>query len=358
MRAMAACQPGAPLAGVGARVGAGAGAGEPGVTGVRVRRARTRASAGRRGRRVDFPPAGERRAAFFDVDGTLLKSNVVMPYVFLKLAEMPLLHRLLWVPYFALKAVAYKVLDRLDRALFQRVFYASYKGRHASFKRPFAEYVHREYFAPRVRPAARAEMERLREAGYVLVLVTGSLDFLARPLAVALGVDVMIAASLEEDEDARLTGKILGAPVSDKEKAKRMLQLAEEKVSVHSCGTRCARSRTHTPAMAVLCWSPTDNALHARALGMRAPRGGLAQGIVMEESVAYGDGFADLEMLEAVGEAVAVNADARLGAIARERGWRCEQWAEPEDRRDDGLLRRIFSLRRYGSDELTVAQAT
>ena len=40
------------------------------------------------------------------------------------------------------------------------------------------------------------------------------------------------------------------------------------------------------------------------------------------ESTAYSDSINDLPLLEAVDHPVAVNADAKLAAIAAERGWR------------------------------------
>ena len=121
-----------------------------------------------------------------------------------------------------MQCAAYKLLDRINRSWFQTLFYTNYKGRHASFKRPFAEFVHREYLRPRVRPQAREEVARLKREGYIVVLVTGSLDFLVRPLAMALGADVLIGARLEEDVHAVLTGRLDGEPVSDEEKAVRM----------------------------------------------------------------------------------------------------------------------------------------
>ena len=184
--------------------------------------------------------------------------------------------------FFAMQCAAYKLLDRINRSWFQTLFYTNYKGRHASFKRPFAEFVHREYLRPRVRPQAREEVARLKREGYIVVLVTGSLDFLVRPLAMALGADVLIGARLEEDVHAVLTGRLDGEPVSDEEKAVRMRELAEDK------------------------------------------------GIDLQQSTAFGDGFADLPMLEAVGEPVAVNSDGRLASVARKRGWRTVRWAEPD----------------------------
>lgn len=209
--------------------------------------------------------------------------------------------------FFAMQCAAYKLLDRINRSWFQTLFYTNYKGRHASFKRPFAEFVHREYLRPRVRPQAREEVARLKREGYIVVLVTGSLDFLVRPLAMALGADVLIGARLEEDVHAVLTGRLDGEPVSDEEKAVRMRELAEDK------------------------------------------------GIDLQQSTAFGDGFADLPMLEAVGEPVAVNSDGRLASVARKRGWRTVRWAEPDGPRGVGLLARIFARKERGTFELKLA---
>ena len=46
-----------------------------------------------------------------------------------------------------------------------------------------------------------------------------------------------------------------------------------------------------------------------------------AEGLKLEESVAYADSTSDLPMLEAVGFAVAVNPEVRLAALARKRGF-------------------------------------
>jgi hypothetical protein len=49
-----------------------------------------------------------------------------------------------------------------------------------------------------------------------------------------------------------------------------------------------------------------------------------AEGLSLEESVAYADSASDLPMLEAVGFPVAVNPETRLSALARKRGWLVE----------------------------------
>ena len=53
-----------------------------------------------------------------------------------------------------------------------------------------------------------------------------------------------------------------------------------------------------------------------------------AEGLRLEESVAYADSSSDLPMLEAVGFPVAVNPETRLAAIARKRGWLVEHWSK------------------------------
>ena len=55
----------------------------------------------------------------------------------------------------------------------------------------------------------------------------------------------------------------------------------------------------------------------ARAIEQLAER----EGIDLAASYAYSDSESDLPMLEAVGHPVAVNPDAALARIARERGW-------------------------------------
>jgi phosphoserine phosphatase len=55
----------------------------------------------------------------------------------------------------------------------------------------------------------------------------------------------------------------------------------------------------------------------ARAIEQLAAR----EGINLEQSYAYSDSESDLPMLEVVGHPVAVNPDAELRRVARERGW-------------------------------------
>jgi hypothetical protein len=58
--------------------------------------------------------------------------------------------------------------------------------------------------------------------------------------------------------------------------------------------------------------------------GHGSPLSGRQRGHRFEhcQTIAYSDSINDLPLLEAVQQAVAVNADARLAALAEQRGWR------------------------------------
>ena len=113
----------------------------------------------------------------------------------------------------------------------------------------------------------------------------------------------------------------------------------------HAADHRCARLRHRAdPARcsttsSAPTWSARDGRLtghlttlppigEARALVLADYAD--AHGLSLEESVAYADSASDLAMLEAVGFPVAVNPEARLAAIARRRGWHVEHWAKAE----------------------------
>ncbi|MDA0837247.1 MAG: HAD-IB family hydrolase [Planctomycetota bacterium] len=218
------------------------------------------------------------RAAFFDVDGTIVKSNIVMPYVHIRRAELSPIGNLFWTPFFLLKALIYIIVDRFDRAKFNRMFYRNYRGRLVKDKEAMARLCFESYISPNIFKQARERIAALKEEGFQIILVTGSLDFLMQPLATELDTDHLIAAKLEE-RDGRFTGELDGNPVSEAEKVIRIKAYA---------GTN---------------------------------------GINLEASQAYGDSIADLPMLECVREAHAVRPDAKLMAVARERKWQVEEWA-------------------------------
>ena len=115
-----------------------------------------------------------------------------------------------------------------------------------------------------------------RRAGDELVIVTATNEFVTRPIAQAFGVHELIAVELAQDAQGNLTGEIKGTPSAREGKVTRMAQWLE------------ARE---------LRWSDV-------------------------ETTFYTDSMNDLALLEKADWPVATNPDARLRALATERGWR------------------------------------
>jgi len=139
----------------------------------------------------------------------------------------------------------------------------------------------RRCFEDVIRPRlARAGAERLaahRAAGHVTLLLSGSLPFLLRPMADAVGADEVIGSMLAA-RGARLIGRLEGLHPYGADKLKLVEQFA---------GTR---------------------------------------GIELPLSYAYADHHSDEQLLQGVGHPVAVNPHPRLRTLAESRGWPIEQW--------------------------------
>lgn len=138
----------------------------------------------------------------------------------------------------------------------------------------------KEVVAPAIKPQALALVRAHQQAGDTLALVTATNEFVTRPIARSFGIDELIALELAHDDtpggNGWITGEIDGVPSFRAGKIARVLQWS----SAHG-----------------LDWQTL-------------------------ESTFYTDSINDLGLLEIVTHPVATNPDARLRAIANERGWR------------------------------------
>ncbi len=225
-------------------------------------------------------PGTLRPAAFFDVDGTLVRSTIVHYYAYFRCRMLPSWWRPVWRTAFLIRCTRYLVLDKIDRRRLNVVFYRNYAGLHAQTLRGQAEDCYLDVIAPRLFAEAVPCVDAHRAAGRAVVLVTGSIDFTMAPLAQRIGAEAVLAPALIE-RDGRFTGELDSAPVAGEEKARRMREFAA------------------------------------------------AQHVDLSQSFGYGDSIADLPMLEAVGIPHAVNPDRALAAVARERNWPVLAWSLP-----------------------------
>lgn len=125
--------------------------------------------------------------------------------------------------------------------------------------------------------AGRAAVERHREAGDVVAIVTSATPYAARPLARELGIEHVLSTELASEAGV-LTGELVEP----------------------------------------MCYGPWKID-HSRRLADRA-------GFSLADAVFYSDSITDLPLLEAVGTPIAVNPDARLARLAKRRRWRVEHW--------------------------------
>jgi HAD superfamily hydrolase (TIGR01490 family) len=142
----------------------------------------------------------------------------------------------------------------------------------------------RDVIGPAIRPSATALLDQHRRAGDQLVIVTATNEFVTRPIADAFGVPELIAVRLAIGSDGWITGEIDGVPSMREGKVTRV-----------------------------------EDWLRSRGLDWTAV-----------ETTFYSDSMNDLPLLERVEHPVATNPDARLRAVAQQRGWRILDLFSPE----------------------------
>jgi phosphoserine phosphatase len=127
--------------------------------------------------------ANPRRAAFYDLDGTLVGLNLVNAALFMLANVGEWSGRLSYLAGFAVRIPQLYMAERRDRRLLNTVLFESFKG--VSRDRLFSlgeEYCER-ILIRNLYPRAVELIEANRSAGIAPVLVTGSPDFIVAPLA-------------------------------------------------------------------------------------------------------------------------------------------------------------------------------
>ncbi len=230
--------------------------------------------------------SADRHLAVFDLEHTLIASNVVDTYAWLASRHLPPARRARFVADLVRQGPALLALDRRDRGDFLRSFYLRFEDAPvAQLQEDSWELFHLQLLTKSF-PDGFARVRAHRALGHRTLLITGALDFIIEPIR-PLFDDIVCAAM--ESRDGRLTGHLTTLPPIGEARA----LLLEEYADQHS--------------------------------------------LSLEESVAYADSASDLAMLEAVGFPVAVNPESRLSAIARRRGWHVEHWAKAEGGADRPL---------------------
>ncbi len=218
------------------------------------------------------PTVAPGKAAFFDIDGTLIKTNVVHAYSYYAMNEGSvggILGRSLTT---AVALPLFGALNLLDRKIFNEFFYRSYQGLTEDRLLTLTEDLFDDVIKDAIYPKAQDLIDEARRAGCKIVLVTGALDFTMRPLARHLGADDLIANRMQF-VGGIATGKVIPPVIEGANKSNVIREYCEK------------------------------------------------QGISLMQSHAYSDSASDYAMLTVVGRPTAVNPDLRLRALARSYNW-------------------------------------
>lgn len=217
-------------------------------------------------------PKYRNSAAFYDVDGTLIRINIVHAFSYYAARHPSLLTSAARTLRTIASVPVFWAADKLSRKWFNEIFYQSYAGASEDRLVTLADELFEDVIKPNIYPRAPELIAESRRAGCRQVLLSGALDFTMRPLARYLGVDDLIANSLEF-QDGYATGKLKKPFVAGATKADIMRAYAKQ------------------------------------------------HGLDLAESWAYSDSFSDFPMLAVVGHPTACNPDFRLLRVARSYDW-------------------------------------
>lgn len=212
------------------------------------------------------------KAAFYDLDGTLLSCNLVTTYAYYARNDRSLFKSLYLFLRVLLNVPVFLALELYSRSLFNVYFFRMYRGMHRDRLIGLADDLFEVTLKPSIYPGAEELVRRTREEGYRNVLVTGAHDITIRPIALHFGIEEVICNRLEFKSHIA-TGRVMPPLVAEKEKARIIRDYAE------------------------------------------------GEGIDLAQSCSFSDSTSDIPMLAVSGHPVAVNPTRRLRRVAVRNSW-------------------------------------
>src|SRR5205809_7353966 len=158
------------------------------------------------------------KAAFYDLDGTLLSCNLVTMHAYYARNDRSLIKSAYQLAKVVLSVPLLFGLDLYSRSLFNVFSFRAYKGMHRDRLIGLADDLFEVTLKPSIFPKAQALIDTTRSLGYSNVLVTGTLDFQIRPVALHFGFEEVICNRLEFKNHIA-TGRVLLPLLAENEKA-------------------------------------------------------------------------------------------------------------------------------------------
>jgi HAD superfamily hydrolase (TIGR01490 family) len=211
-------------------------------------------------------------AAFYDMDGTLVRTNLVHAFAYNARNQQGLWRSVKKTLSTFASVPLFLAADFYNRRLFNDIFFVRYRGESEDRLRYLADELFETTIKPSIYPGAYTLIAKSRELGLRQVLVTGALDITVEPLARHLEIDDYVTNRLEF-VDGYATGRLLPPVMAAATKASWIRIYAEkEKLNLSEC-------------------------------------------------YSYSDSMSDLPMLSVVGHPTAVNPDLRLRNTALQHDW-------------------------------------
>jgi HAD superfamily hydrolase (TIGR01490 family) len=213
-----------------------------------------------------------RAAAFYDLEGTLVSTNLVHTLGFYARRQQGLLATIKKSAGTLAKLPFFAATDLYSRNVFNEIFFKSYEGESEDRLRYFSQELFEDVLKPAIYDGTPELIARAKKLGQRQIVITGALDFTVKPLIDYLGIDELAANRLEF-VNGYATGRLLPPVMASATKAKWIREYAEKNE------------------------------------------------INLSDSFAYSDSISDLPMLSIVGHPVAVNPDFRLKQTALQHDW-------------------------------------
>ena len=217
----------------------------------------------------------ERRAAFFDLDRTLVRVDT--PRLFTKYRRAK--GQATWRDSLQ---VAWWVLQYttgvIDAPRVARKALEDFAGKEESWLIKTCDEWFPQYVLPEIQARGRELVKIHRDAGDLVAIVTAATSYVANPVARELGIDHVVCSELEVNADGRFTGK------------------------------------------------PIEPLCYGEGKIIRAGNFLEKFGIGFDKVTFFSDSITDLPLLSKVAVPVAVNPDRRLLRAARARGWQVQSW--------------------------------
>ncbi|HUE81450.1 MAG TPA: HAD-IB family hydrolase [Pyrinomonadaceae bacterium] len=211
-------------------------------------------------------------AAFYDLEGTLVSTNLVHTLAFYAKNQPGLFRSFKKSAATLVSLPVFAITDQYSRKVFNDLYFKRYRGESEDRLRFFAQELFEDVLKPNVFPGTYELLGKSRSLGLRQIVVTGALDVSVKPLMDHLGIEEYVANRLEFVNGVA-TGRLLPPVMASATKASWIRVFAER------------------------------------------------EGISLSDSYAYTDSMSDLPMLSVVGHPAVVNPDMRLRQTALHHDW-------------------------------------